>query len=84
MMRHQYSLVLGMATLFVLPGTLPGRQEPATLEQRLEATVEALAHLGGIEVTVQKRVGDPIADDFVIAKGKPDQQTNHTDDGCAD
>ena len=49
MMRHQYSLMLGLATLFVLPGTLPGAQEPTSLEQRLEVTIEALERLGGIE-----------------------------------
>jgi tetratricopeptide (TPR) repeat protein len=53
MMRHHSSLALGLATLFVLPASLPGAQEPMDLEARLEATVAALEHLGGIERRIQ-------------------------------
>ncbi len=49
MMRHQTSLALGLATLFVLPASLPGAQEPINLEERLEATIAAIEHLGGID-----------------------------------
>lgn len=49
MLRHQSTLTLGLAALFVLPASLPGSQEPVDLEERLEATLAALAHLGGIE-----------------------------------
>lgn len=62
MMRHQYSLSLGLATLFVLPGTLPGGQEPATLEQRLEATIEALERLAGIDRRVHAGEGSALLD----------------------
>ena len=53
MMRHQSSLALGLAALFVLPASLPGAQEPMDLEARREATVAALEHLGGIERRIQ-------------------------------
>ena len=49
MLRHHSTLALGLAAVFVLPASLPGGQEPMDLEERLEATVAALEHLGGIE-----------------------------------
>lgn len=49
MMRHHSSIALGLAALFVLPASLPGGQDPLSLADRLEATIAAIEHLGGVE-----------------------------------
>lgn len=62
MMRHQTSLALGLATLFVLPASLPGSQEPGDLEERLEATVEAIEYLAGIDTRMKAGETNVVSD----------------------
>lgn len=64
MLRHHSSLALGLAAFFVLPASLPGGQEPMDLEERLEATVAALEHLGGIERRIHTGGRDVLAELF--------------------
>ena len=54
MLKHQYTINLGLAALLVAPAAVWGRQEPIDLEERLSATVEAIGDL----VRLEKRLGE--------------------------
>jgi hypothetical protein len=64
----------------VVPEALPGAQEPVDLQERLEATVAALEHLGGLDRRIQAgsegvleeliAATEPAIEDTVWADGK--------------
>lgn len=66
MMRHHSTLALGLAVLFVVPTALPSSQEPINLRERLEATLAALKHLGGLDHRIQAG-GEGVIEELVSA-----------------
>jgi len=78
MLRHQSTITLGLAALFVLPASLPGSQEPIDLEERLEATLAALEHLGGLERRVHG--GADVWLDLVGVTETPIEDARHRDE----
>ncbi len=69
MMRHHQTLTLGLALVFVLPTAVGEGQEPLDLQSRLEATIAAVEHLGGIEQRLTE--GDHSALTELVAATEP-------------